>query len=85
MKINDEYNLTTDKDMNVILMKKYQKKQIEGEEVQYDFKPCGYYGNIKQALKDFVRKEMFVTELKDLKTIQSKIEELENTIDNLNI
>lgn len=85
MKINDEYNLTTDKDMNVILMKKYQKKQIEGEEVQYDFKPCGYYGSIKQALKDFVRKEMFVTELKDLKTIQSKIEELENTIDNLNI
>lgn len=85
MKINEEYQITTDGDMNVILMKRYQKKQIEGEEIQYDFKPCGYYGSIKQALKDFVRKEMFVTELKDLETIQAKIEELENTIDNLNI
>lgn len=85
MKINEEYQITTDGDMNVVLMKKYQKKQIEGEEIQYDFKPCGYYGSVKQALKDFVRKEIFVTELKDLKTIQEKIEELENTIDNLNI
>lgn len=85
MKINDEYQITTDGDMNVILMKKYKKKQVEGEDVQYDFKPCGYYGSIKQALRDFARKEIFTTELKDLKSIQSKIEELENTINSLNI
>lgn len=85
MKINEEYQITTDKDMNVILMKKYQKKQKEGEPIEYDFKPCGYYGSIKQALKDFVRKEIFTTELKDMNTIVDKIKELEITIDNLNI
>lgn len=85
MKINDEYEITTDGDMNVILMKRYQKKLKEGEDVQYDFKPCGYYRDVKQALKDFVRKEIFKTELKDINTIVDKIKELENTIDNLNI
>lgn len=85
MKINEEYQITTDGDMNVILMKKYKKKQIEGEDIQYDFKPCGYYPTVKQALKDFARKEIFKTELKDLKSVQCKIEELENTINSLNI
>lgn len=84
MKINEEYQITSD-DMCVILMKRYQKKQKEGEPVQYDFKPCGYYRDVKQALEDFVRKEIFTTELKDMKTIVNKIEELENTINNLNI
>lgn len=85
MKINEEYQITTDGDMNVILMKKYQKKQKEGESIEYDFKPCGYYPTVKQALKDFVKKEIFTTELKDLKSLQCKMEELENTINNLNV
>ena len=85
MKINEEYQITTDGDMNVILMKKYKKKHMEGEDIQYDFKPCGYYASIKQALKDFARKEIFTTELEDLKSVQIKIEELENTINSLNI
>lgn len=85
MKINEEYQIITDGDMNVMLMKKYQKKQKKGEPVQYDFKPCGYYRDVKQALKDFVRKEIFTTELKDLETVVNKIEELENIINNLNI
>ena len=85
MQINEEYQIVTDGDMNVMLMKRYQKKQKEGEPVQYDFKPCGYYRDTKQALKDFVRKEIFTTELKDLETVVNKIEELENIINNLNI
>lgn len=84
MKINDEYQITSD-DMCVILMKRYQKKQKEGELVQYDFKPCGYYRDVKQALKDFVRKEIFTTELKELNVINDKIDELHELINNLNI
>lgn len=85
MIINENYQMTSDGEMNVILMKKFEKKKKEGESVQYGFKAVGYYRDVKHLLRDFVRKEILATELKDMETIVNKIEELENTIDNLNI
>ena len=66
MIINEEYQMTSDGDMNVILMKRFEKKKKEGEEIQYDFKAIGYYKDVKHLLRDFVRKEILVTELKDI-------------------
>lgn len=85
MKINDDYKIETDGDLNVMLMKKFEKKRKEGEPIQYDFKTIGFYPTIKSALKDFARKELFSTGLEDLKEVDRKLDEIHETIKNLNL
>lgn len=85
MIINDEYQVTTDGDANVMLMKKFEKKTEEGQPTEYGYKAIGYYPTLKSALKDWTRKELFSTELKDLKTVNDKLEEIHNIINNLNL
>lgn len=80
MKLNEDYNLETDGDKNYILMKKFQKtNKVNGKIVyidEYDYKPHGFYGTLESALRDFARKEILGTGLKDLETVQKKFDEL---------
>lgn len=87
MKINEEYNLTSDS-LNWILQKRFEKKKKEGEEnkpTEYGFKDIGYYPNPKMALKDMLDREIRGTGIEDFKTVIEKIDELKETINNLNI
>lgn len=87
MKINDEYNLTADS-LNWILQKRFEKKKKEGEEdkpTEYGFKDVAYFPDYHMALRNMVDREIRETELADFKTIIEKIDELKETIDNLNI
>lgn len=87
MVISEDYKIITD-DLNFMLMKKYVKKKKKGEENkpdEYGFRVCGYYPSIKSALKDMVAKEIREDGFKDFESIVSKIDELEETIENLNL
>lgn len=85
MLINENYKVETDGDKNVILFKKIKKKTEEGEEQQYGWSVDGYYPTIKMALKDWSRKELFATELKDIQEVDDKLDEIHNIIKNLNL
>lgn len=87
MIISEDYKIITD-DLNFILMKKYIKQKKKGEENkpdEYGFRPYGFYPSIKSALKDMVAKEIRGDGFKDFESIVSKIDELEETIENLNL
>ena len=66
--------------LNVILSKKGKTK--EGEE---KWTGIGYYSSVKSALHGLVEIEVKATELKDLKTIVAKIDELHKLIEGLEV
>ena len=80
MKLNDNYRILSD-DMNVILQKKYLKKDGVTEE----WKSVKWYGNLKEALLGFTKLEILGTGMEDFKTIVAKMEELEETIKNMEV
>lgn len=87
MLINEEYKIESD-DLNFILMKRFSKKQKEGDKdkpIEYDFRAVGFYPTIQKALVDLTRKEIRGDGFKDFTDICNKIEELENTIKNLKL
>ena len=87
IKINESWAVDTDGDKNVILMKKVEKRARDKEKKtwvntgEYDWSVYGYYSSLESLLKTVVRKEMTGEGLKDIKSIQKKIEELEKVIE----
>ena len=86
IKINESWAVDTDGDKNVILMKKVEKRVRDKEKKtwvntgEYDWSVYGYYPNLESLLKAVSRKEITREGLKDIKSIQKKIEELEKVI-----
>ena len=86
IEINESWAVDTDGDKNVILMKKIEKRVRDKEKKtwintgEYDWSIYGYYPNLESLLKAVSRKEITREGLKDIKSIQKKIEELEKVI-----
>ena len=86
IEINESWAVDTDGDKNVILMKKVEKRVRDKEKKtwintgEYDWSIYGYYPNLESLLKAVSRKEITREGLKDIKSIQKKIEELEKVI-----
>ena len=86
IEINESWAVDTDNDKNVILMKKVEKRMRDKEKKtwvntgEYDWSIYGYYPNLESLLKAVSRKEITREGLKDIKSIQKKIEELEKVI-----
>ena len=86
IEINENWSVDTDGDKNVILMKKVEKRVRNKEKKtwentgEYDWSVYGYYPNLESLLKAVVRKEITGEGLKDIESIQEKIEELEKVI-----
>ena len=86
IEINERYRIGSDKDKNIILYEKVHKRErdeknktwVELEETTDVIR--GYYPNLEVLLKSLVKKEIIGTGLKDIETIQKKIEELEKII-----
>ena len=87
IEINESWAVDTDGDKNVILMKKVKKRMRDKEKKtwvntgEYDWSIYGYYPNLESLLKAVSRKEITREGLKDIKSIQKKIEELEKVIE----
>ena len=86
IEINENWSVDTDGDKNVILMKKVEKRVRDKQKKtwvntgEYDWSVYGYYPNLESLLKAVVRKEITGEGLKDIESIQKKIEELEKVI-----
>ena len=87
MRINDEYNLTSDA-LNWILQKRFEKKKKKGEEdkpTEYGWKDIAFFPNPHMALKYMVDRDIRETGLEDFKMVLDKIEELHKVIESLNL
>lgn len=86
IEINERYRIGSDKDKNIILYEKVHKRERDEKNktwVELDETTDvvrGYYPNLEVLLKSLVKKEIIGTGLKDIETIQKKIEELEKII-----
>ena len=86
IEINENWSVDTDGDKNVILMKKVEKRVRDKQKKtwvntgEYDWSVYGYYPTLESLLKAVVRKEITGEGLKDIESIQKKIEELEKEI-----
>ena len=74
--INKNYALASD-ELNVTLYKR-------GENNKY-WKPLGYFSNCESAIKALVDMEIKGTGLKDFETLVSRIQELKQSINGLNL
>lgn len=86
MRINEDYRILAEDKMNIQLQRRkvVQDKQSKnyGKET---WTTQAYCCSFKSALKTFLDWEVNETGLKDLETIINKIEEVQRSIDNLNI
>lgn len=80
MIINDRFKLESD-GQQVILLKRNLKK----DNTYSIYKNIGYFGSINKALEKMVKYEILDTELKDIETINNKIDELYELVSKLNI
>jgi len=82
--INKEWKIET-VPMNIVLLKRSRIKAKPDKPAHDSWSVKGYYSSVKNALKGLVGFEIVDTELKDLKTIVAKIDELYALIDKLSI
>lgn len=83
MQINDNYKIEAD-ELNVVLIRRRvgQEGKSMGVEI---WEPVAYHTSLKNALKDFARREVHSTELTSLTIIVQKMDEIEKAIDKLEI
>lgn len=80
VQINEDYKLVSDK-YNVILQEKYEKEDKQRNKTgKFDYKDIGYYPNVEQALKGFVRKATLNSKASNLKDLTEEIKALHDTI-----
>ena len=79
MLIGKQFKIESD-NLNVILYEKKTRKNKETKREYEDWETMGYFATPKGALIELVNQKVRDTELKDLKTIVSKLEELEKLI-----
>lgn len=74
MKINEQFELTTDSNMNFVLVESYKSK------VGTIAKRERYYPTIESALEDCYKLGLLKTELKDIETVIQTINKLHEDI-----
>ena len=88
MQIGKDWKIEAD-ELNVTLLKRHPaggvKRGFGVVSTKDNYVNHTFYSNVKNALKGLVDQEIRNTELKDLKTVVAKIEELYNLIGSLNI
>lgn len=77
MKLNNKYQIVAIDERCVAIQEKYYSEKHE----TYLWKNVMYFGTVQEALKGLIKKEINGTGLKDLKTVNKKIEELREYID----
>ena len=75
MEINSQWKIESD-ELNVILMRKRTRK-AESKKDAYEY---FYYSTIAGALQAILDKEVKSTNLKDIKTVSNRIEEINRDI-----
>jgi len=81
MKLGKDWEITSDP-LNVTLSKRSRVKATDKKPAHDSWAVKGYYSSIENALKGLVGFGLKETELKDLSTIQAKIDELNKLIEN---
>lgn len=81
MMINENYKVESD-DLNVIVSKRMIGKDREGNE-RITWKNIAFCPTVESALKYLAKKEVLGTGLKDLETVNQKIDDLYKYIENL--
>lgn len=77
MRLNEKYKIESI-DERCLALKERIHSNKHG---RYTYKNVAYFGNIQEALKYLIKKEINCTGLKNLKVINAKIEELKEYID----
>lgn len=80
MIINDRYKLESDGQQVILL-----KRNLKQDGTYSIYKNIGYFGSIDKALKKMVKHEILETELKDIETINNKINELYKLVSKINL
>ena len=75
MKINKEFEITTDKDKNYILIQTYKTK------VGTFTTKERYYPTLEAALRGCLKQGILQTELKDLKTVLDEMHKIQKDIE----
>ena len=73
--IGENYKITSDT-MNVILNRKYEKKQTGeplAESEKFDYKPIGYYANMENACQALLTREINVSDADNLAELMDVI------------
>ena len=70
---------------NVILYEKVKRKRLITGETYEDWREMGYYATLEGALKELAEMKLRETELKDVKTIVCKQDEIYKLIDSIRI
>ena len=81
MMINNDYRIESD-ELNVILSRRMVGKDREGNE-RITWKNIGFFPTIKDTLQYLAKREILGTGLKDVETINKKIQDLYSYIENL--
>ena len=81
VQINRNYKIESDI-LNVILSKREVSKKLPGKE---RWRTVGYYSTCESALKSLVDMEIKGTGLKDFREVVSKVQELRQSINGLNL
>ena len=81
MMINENYKVESD-ELNVIVSKKVVSNDREGNE-KITWRNIAFCHTIESALKYLAKKEVLGTGLKDLETVNQKIDDLYKYIENL--
>ena len=79
MLIGKQYKIEADS-LNIILYRKKKRLSKEGKE---GWERMGYFATVPNALRGLVNQEVRDTDLKDMKTIVNKLNELEGLIKTL--
>jgi len=69
--------------LNIILSRKRKRIRKDTKKVYEDWEIVGYFATVANALHELVNQSVRDTELKDLKTISRRIDELHILIDGL--
>ncbi len=82
--IGHKYKVEAD-NMNIILSKKVRRTRKDTQEKYTDWEVEGYFSTPVGAIHALVNQGVKDTQLKDLKTVVDKMEELHTLIDSLSI
>jgi len=81
IKINKDWQITTDGEFNVILQHRVTRERRKTGEKYVDYEIAGYFGTPQTALKEVLRRELHGPGLKTLIQIVTRINEVYADID----
>ncbi|WP_160203474.1 hypothetical protein [Priestia megaterium] len=79
IQIGRNYKITSDA-LNVILNKRYEKKDSEGNVVEHAYKPIGFYPNLTSACIGLLTKQVNQSEAESLEGLKDYIAAVERNI-----